>query len=614
MDIYKALQKYSNFSIEKLEYLNKEVEYYIADYYVNNNQFLKYVIFDLTQNDYSDLLEWKNDGEFSSFQTDLLEDIYFRYIGDERYNIYLIFIVPDKKMFFTKVDILNDFQYARKIILQESEVDNFFIKLFPLQRKSRENESFISESFQQKEIKKELEIYGEKCFELFKREVGVRFYIAQYIKKKKNTEIISQEMIQLLSVITKCSEKVSNVKDKKGKTEFGNYRKDTYNIEQIRYLNANQYRRFQKKCRIPFKKVNLLFGDNGVGKTSILDAIGLGITGDNSNMSKEELNNIDITIECISKEGKNLTLTYKENNYVLSEKWYGMRAENSEEFSKFFGQYNYFDTRWASAFAIEGEEQVNIKQIQKFLGIDDFEEYRKNIQKFLNILYRLSVEDQKYINKVKRNNRWNLTFVKHYYKKYYGDFENENKVVQDYCKKYLKRIKEDIEFISWETVIKEHINKIENVFKLLISTDEYTSLKIQGEEIVATRSNTGEIVSMSKMSTGQKVCLALAFMFALFLSSETAPNFILLDEPVANLDDIHMLNLLDLLRRLSLSGTQIFFTTANPDVAKLFRRKFSYLEEEFGFYRIVEAEDYLKIDYEQYSQSKEEPIKIINVY
>ena len=99
-------------------------------------------------------------------------------------------------------------------------------------------------------------------------------------------------------------------------------------------------------------------------------------------------------------------------------------------------------------------------------------------------------------------------------------------------------------------------------------------------------------------------------MFALFLSNENAPNVIMLDEPVANLDDFHMLNLMDVLRRLALADTQIFFTTSNPDVAKLFRRKFSYLEDEFGFYRVSELKDEVIVQYEQYSYKKEKPVEV----
>lgn len=84
----------------------------------------------------------------------------------------------------------------------------------------------------------------------------------------------------------------------------------------------------------------------------------------------------------------------------------------------------------------------------------------------------------------------------------------------------------------------------------------------------------------------------------------------MLDEPVANLDDYQMLNLLDLLRRLALSGTQIFFTTANPDVAKLFRRKFSFLEGDFKCFTATGTDD---IRSEVFSPTQDIPISIEKV-
>lgn len=68
-------------------------------------------------------------------------------------------------------------------------------------------------------------------------------------------------------------------------------------------------------------------------------------------------------------------------------------------------------------------------------------------------------------------------------------------------------------------------------------------------------------------------------------------SFILLDEPVANMDDIHVLNLMDILRDLALNGTQIFFTTANPDVALLFRRKFSFFGAEYKHFTFIRHVD-----------------------
>lgn len=63
-----------------------------------------------------------------------------------------------------------------------------------------------------------------------------------------------------------------------------------------------------------------------------------------------------------------------------------------------------------------------------------------------------------------------------------------------------------------------------------------------------------------------------------------------------------------------MSITQIFFTTANPDVAKLFRGKFSCLEEDFGVYRIVDLNNSLKIEYEQYTQKQDNPLRVETLY
>ena len=183
-------------------------------------------------------------------------------------------------------------------------------------------------------------------------------------------------------------------------------------------------------------------------------------------------------------------------------------------------------------------------------------------------------KNQKYIKKIKHPSEKYLfdIFLKRKYLTHHQSYklqrENDNLIKE--CQGYLDALKDDMEKITLTDILRTHINKMQRIFKLLMSFNEYSDLKLNEKEIVAVRRGSMEKVSMSEMSTGQKVCLALSFMFALFLSNENAPNVIMLDEPVANLDDFHMLNLMDVLRRLALADTQIFFTTFNPDVAKLF--------------------------------------------
>ena len=56
----------------------------------------------------------------------------------------------------------------------------------------------------------------------------------------------------------------------------------------------------------------------------------------------------------------------------------------------------------------------------------------------------------------------------------------------------------------------------------------------------------------------------------------------MLDDPVAHVDDINTLSLLDHLRDIALSGErQIFFASADAKIGSLFGRKFRFLGERF---------------------------------
>lgn len=614
MDLHNLLKQ--KYEFEKHEMQNGEhvLEYYIADYNIRKNRFLRYYVVDLREDNNRDMARWQNMKEFETFQEMLLETDFFSSTGDERYNIYLIFIVSGQIPVFSVLDIQNDFQYARKIILQESEMENFFLLLFPLVRKSGESNFSVTGMARQKEVREQLKQYTREGIELFRKEFDVYNIIAQNNKKRNPSDLISHKLLSNLFLCMMLDEEKQEPKSKKGKAPTGTLNTESYNIKKITHLQVENFRHFQKPCKIPFRKVNLIYGDNGVGKTSILNAIELGITGYDRSIKNNREGNAYIKIICRNSEDDEVSLYYGGDNLKLSEKWYGIRAENSAEFNKFFNQYNYFDTSWASAFAIEGEERVNIKQLQKFLGIEDLKKYEQAVISLYESIKKIAEEDKKILNKGSRDKNVFGILKKEQSNSFFAKTIEKNKNVILKCERNLEALQNDIELVASGEVLREHLAKIESIFKLLVCSDECTSLNVQGEEIVVSRSGMSETVSMSKMSTGQKVCLALAFMFALFLSNETAPNCIMLDEPVANLDDLHMLNLLDLLRRLALSGTQIFFTTANPDVAKLFRRKFSYLEEDFGVYRIVDLNNSLKIEYEQYTQKQDNPIRIETLY
>ncbi|WP_129723491.1 response regulator [Xylanivirga thermophila] len=142
-----------------------------------------------------------------------------------------------------------------------------------------------------------------------------------------------------------------------------------------------------------------------------------------------------------------------------------------------------------------------------------------------------------------------------------------------------------------EEFIRENISDISDLFISLHSPREFDKLDLnEKEEIVGYRNiNNVEVeVPIYLMSAGQRTAVVLSIFFKMHISMKTAPKFILLDEPVSNIDDLNILGLLDFLREMAISnGTQIFFTTANYSVAKLFKRKFSFLRDKFYEFKFI---------------------------
>lgn len=156
----------------------------------------------------------------------------------------------------------------------------------------------------------------------------------------------------------------------------------------------------------------------------------------------------------------------------------------------------------------------------------------------------------------------------------------------DACQK-IKGLKKDDVYA--EEFINENISTISNIFCCLHMPKEFEKLALEDNRIIGVRA--GKNIKISSMSTGQRTAVVLSVFLALHNAMKTAPQFILLDEPVANIDDLNVIALLDFLREMVVEGNrQIFFTTANYNVRRLFKRKFSFLETE-GFKEFLFARE-----------------------
>ena len=138
-----------------------------------------------------------------------------------------------------------------------------------------------------------------------------------------------------------------------------------------------------------------------------------------------------------------------------------------------------------------------------------------------------------------------------------------------------------------EKSIKEHISLISKYFRWMHHSGEFTELGVDSEGIYAIRGSNSEIVRTYQMSTGQRASIAMSVLLALHIAAKNAPKFLLLDEPLATMDDIQVLNALDIFKALAEQGTQIFFTSANSEIIKQFHECFSNTEFDYKEYEFI---------------------------
>ena len=138
-----------------------------------------------------------------------------------------------------------------------------------------------------------------------------------------------------------------------------------------------------------------------------------------------------------------------------------------------------------------------------------------------------------------------------------------------------------------ENVIRSNIQQISKFFKWMHHSGEFEKLDIDDKGIYAVRGLNKQEVRTYEMSTGQRSTIAMAVMFALHMAAPNAPQFLLLDEPLATMDDTQVLNVLDILKSMAEQDTQIFFTTANGIMINLFKECFKNTTFDYKEYQFV---------------------------
>jgi exonuclease SbcC len=135
-------------------------------------------------------------------------------------------------------------------------------------------------------------------------------------------------------------------------------------------------------------------------------------------------------------------------------------------------------------------------------------------------------------------------------------------------------------------ILTENAAEIARTFASIHMPNEFEIQIAQGKLGIIRRS-TGAEVQLDHMSTGQRAAYAVSLFLAMNHRLRSGPPVLLLDDPVAHIDDINMLSFLDHLRHLAIDGSrQIFFATADTKLAGLFRHKFRFMGDEFKELRL----------------------------
>ncbi len=606
MSFYNFLKEYNFSEISQCLYNigDYNLEYYFCSRSMDNKVFAKYIIIDLRNPNILKICNntlLKSYEDFKDFQELHLAKNFFHDDSLLRYNTYLLFVYENyNNDLFDK--ICNDMDYARKIFLRKEDFENYFCFSRCISGIVKSNKSDFEAIENLKKIVKKLQLLRMKYILLSIDHSKIIDYFFSQNRRKSLDGFFMKDV----------SEKnffENNFYKECPKT------KDIVKIKLIKKILISNFRVncFDRDIEITTGKVNVFYGENAIGKSSILDAIEFAFTGQTHKFLNDvSLSDAIVTLEdenkkkIISKNTQKATEEYKQN-------WYKFKMGSLNEL---FCRINYFDTDATYRFALEdGDSEEAFSHLKKLLCNGKLIEVEDNL--IMNIEKLTMVEKffKIHFKRIRKlhNNRNKYSIIKRlvylcqfFLKKHPAQkpIDYSIKEQQRYTKiidqqndtlNEIKKIKQTCEdsLVAIETIMSKQIELslklINEIFHRLYSYDSVITWKNETFEMTNTKNQKKYIIKT--MSTAQKVCLALSVIFAQFFIAKDAPRIILLDESVANFDSIHLLNLFDFLRDISLEGIQIFFTTASEDVAKISRNKFVFLNDDFNLYKLDKNND-----------------------
>jgi exonuclease SbcC len=313
------------------------------------------------------------DEHFNEYQDEVLSDEYYSNPGTLQWNLYLL-LLQDNVGADVKNNIESNDKYGRKYIFNEKEFEDFFTL--------EQSEATITENIVLR-LKEQLDKVGLN--EVYSKQT--------YIKGVDN---FVNGVVQKSPTSPNTNPPATAVK---------------YNLINKIVLKSS-FREYPKMREFNFGKVNLLKGINGVGKTSLFEAIELMICGGTTRNPSANVQ--DNCVEAFFDNVNKAESCEPSNNEKYRNRdayWYGNRYQRGNDCYLSFTRFNFFNTDAAHNFSTSNIEAKVKEALSNLVFGEEFNYITERIGGFSQRIRPIYNDIKNNYEQAKRNNQISIQTI-----------------------------------------------------------------------------------------------------------------------------------------------------------------------------------------------------------
>jgi len=563
----------------------------------------KYVIFEISKDSFESFnsLIFSDYDTFFDFQKQHISKLFYSEDVYVRYNTYIVFVAESTELLpnsLLRNRIESNLDYARKCFVLYENLSEYFLPITQVEaqvdkasvpKRDRSNDiKFVNKTANV--LKPELllgytidvseeNVCRDRLLRHFDPDLTVPTDNA-YTESLKYDELMTKnKVIGLNTADDFMKEYFANKESRQANTEA-----EKLQLKSVKFVNYRT--NILPVQAFDFKDMTLIYALNGTGKTSILDGVMAAFVGfrpgETIAVGTEKADGITLKATVCLSNGDTIDSSDIVNTTGLSKTKFRSRKQEvvtrkkkffpnlSGELSDLFRTLNYLEIDAVARFAY-GDDVLRTLFTDEIL--DRFYFRYNELRKLLSgvvsfcdnhIAPSISIESS--------SNKWDLR-------------QQKLIALREKCSYLQKKLPNPVceasATLSWTEELRDSIEIINRIYRKLHSYDEKVIIDDKiGICIEEQGRQADELRDVWSISTAQRACLAYAVIFSQYIKNRTTLDFILLDEPMANLDKLHLLNMFDFLRELVVDGRQVILATADELVASVAEIKFKCLTPE----------------------------------